>query len=203
MSNNKLNTTLQSLDAEIEQFAQTNFQLEIEKLLMEEIPKINNGEYFDAYDLQSIKKEEILDPKRNLTNIEQRLWKAAKNLSLSFNVPSSIFSPLIILTILSLSKGCLHESKALTNILFSYKAYRSSFEKAPSKLGALGGRPVHPRKTEALGLARQRWQQLPRASIASVAAYVKSQLDAKYTDGPKIPSIKKWLTEEVSPRPTK
>lgn len=203
MSKNMPNKTLQSLDAEMEQYAQSNFELEIERFLMEEIPKINNGEYFDASDLQSVKKEEILDPERKLTDVEIRLWKAAQDLSLSFNAPQSIFAPLIILTILSLSKGGAHESKALTNVLFSYIAYRSSFERAPSKLGALGGRPVHPRKTEALGLARQRWQQLPRASIASVASYVKSQLDTKYTDGPKLPSIKKWLTEGVGLRPTK
>lgn len=61
--------------------------------------------------------------------------------------------------------------------------------------GKLGGRPEHPRKAEALKIARERWEKIPYATITSVATYIKSKLEEKYTDAPKLPSIKAWLNK--------
>ena len=190
------NKALSSMDKEIEALAQSNFELDLENLFNEVMPKVLNGDYSDSEDLKTIIIEDALDPIKEKTAIEIRLLDTSDLLCNEFGLPTSIFSPIILIALVSMIKGNIHESKALTNVLFAHIAYRSSFEKAPSKLGALGGRPVHPRKEETLGLARQRWKQLPRASVSSVATYVKSQLDDKYTDAPKLPSIKSWLKGE-------
>lgn len=73
--------------------------------------------------------------------------------------------------------------------------YSNEIKNIPSLLGSKGGRPEHPRKEEALKIARERWEKIPYASISSVASYVKSKLEEKYTDAPKLPSIKSWLNK--------
>lgn len=190
------NEALSSMDKEIEALAQSNFELDLDSFFKEEMPKVISGDYYDSEELKTISIESILDPEKKKTVIEERLRDAADLLCGEFGLPESIFSPLAMLIMISITNGKVQESKALTNVLFAHIAYRSSFDKAPSKIGALGGRPSHPRKEETLGLARQRWKQLPRASVSSVATYVKSQLDDKYTDAPKLPSIKSWLKGE-------
>ncbi|ATF52660.1 hypothetical protein [Morganella morganii] len=68
-------------------------------------------------------------------------------------------------------------------------------EDVPKEIGKMGGRPEHPRKEEALKTAMERWSKIPYASLSSVATYVKSKLEEKYTDAPKLPSIKSWLNK--------
>jgi hypothetical protein len=67
-------------------------------------------------------------------------------------------------------------------------------EDVPKDAGRMGGRPEHPRKEEALKIARQKWEQMEYASINVVATTVKHILEKKYTDSPSLPAIKKWLT---------
>ncbi|MCB5320077.1 MULTISPECIES: hypothetical protein [Yersinia] len=59
--------------------------------------------------------------------------------------------------------------------------------------GKLGGRPEHPRKSEAIKIARQKWNVMEYASLNIVATAVKHHLDNKYKDSPSLPAIKKWL----------
>lgn len=182
------------LDDKVEKLS-SEFHIDIERFLLEMMPEVDRGDYYDSNDLQSVILEDVLNNDRERTEIEKRLWDAALSLCKEFMVPEVICAPLVMMTILSLSKGNINEGKALISVLFSYSAYRSSFESAPSKLGAMGGRPSHPRKQEAMGLARKRWEQIPYANLNSVATFVKSKLEAKYTDAPKLPSIKSWLKE--------
>ncbi|MBL7638000.1 hypothetical protein [Atlantibacter hermannii] len=191
---------LLTLDATIEQSAQSDCKTKLEEYLAAEVPRLWKKEYFDSPELRDLTPEALLSTNRNLTEIETQLWLLADTLSDRVRAPKKIFSPFIMLTLLAISKGHDNEGAALTNFLFSHLAYRSSFESAPSKLGALGGRPSHHRKEETLGLARQRWKHMPRATLNSVATYVKAQLDAKYNDAPKLPSIKLWLKNEATNR---
>lgn len=59
--------------------------------------------------------------------------------------------------------------------------------------GKLGGRPEHPRKVEAMKIARQKWDVMEYASLNIVATAVKHHLDNKFKDSPSLPAIKKWL----------
>lgn len=194
MSKDSENEILAVIDRRIGTF-RSKLHLNFEEFLLEMMPEVESGEFHDAKELQSIVIEDVLNPCRERTSIEELLWIAAIGLCDDFMVPEETCAPLIVMIILSLSKGNVNECKAMTDVLMSYSAYRTSFEKAPSRIGAMGGRPVHPRKQEAMGLARIRWEQIPYAKLNSVASYVKSKLEEKYTDAPKLPSIKSWLKE--------
>lgn len=153
----------------------------------------NSGLYSDTADLALIKVDEILDPQRDKTDIEQKLIDAANDLTGYYGVSKDVYGPLIIILILSLLHERTHESTAIFNVLLSAAVHTHTLENGASKLGSLGGRPEHVRKKEAIELAKKRWEMTPQASISNVATYVKSKLESKYTDAPKLPSIKAWI----------
>ena len=70
-------------------------------------------------------------------------------------------------------------------------AYR--IDDVPRDSGRKGGRPEHPRKAEAIQIAKIKWEQMEYASVNVVATTVKHQLEKKYTDAPSVAAIKKWL----------
>lgn len=91
-------------------------------------------------------------------------------------------------------KGDKTKVKPFIATLF-YPAIATAYRLAnrPKEFGRMGGRPEHPRKKEALDIARQKWQQMEYASVSVVASTVKHHLEKKYTDAPSIAAIKKWL----------
>lgn len=182
-----------SLASELEQKALSEMHDFIEGLIIDSIKDAHSGEYFDTEDLLKINMEEILDETREKTEIEMNVIDNARDLAGVFNVPEKSFTPVIISFICALLHGRKNEARALYNAIISTAMYVSTLENGPEKLGSLGGRPEHKRKGETLELAMHRWEQLPKASMNSVANYVKEKLDEKYLDAPKLPTIKSWI----------
>lgn len=191
------NSPLISLASDLEQKALSKMQDFIETLITDSFEDANSGEYFDTEDLLKIKVEEILDETKEKTEIEMNVLDNAKGLAGFFGVPEKSFTPVIVLFICALLHGKRNEAKALYNAIISTSMHVSTLESGPEKLGSLGGRPEHKRKGETLELATQRWEQLPKASMNSVANYVKEKLDEKYLDAPKLPTIKSWIKAVV------
>lgn len=122
-----------------------------------------------------------------------RVIDMAKKLCNGLGVSDRAFLDVMIMSIIHLIKGERLQAQALIKATMSHMVGVLLLSDAPREIGRSGGRPEHKRKAEAIEMAQKRWEQMPRASLSSVATYVKSKLESKYTDTPKLPSIKAWL----------
>lgn len=105
--------------------------------------------------------------------------------------------------IVSLASQSDFQSAQSAYMFFSFTSSSiASLIDAPARLGANGGRPSNRHKMEALEFAKTKWGQIPGTSISAVSTLVKTHLESKYTDAPRTPTIKKWLTD-AKIKPTK
>lgn len=197
---NKKDNSLISIARKLESKVLESKEGFVDKLISESLIDSQLA-YYDTDDLLAINLDEILDPNKKKSDIELKMILAAKDLSNELNVTETVYTPIVIMLLISLVHGRTNETRALFSVLMSAAAHIMTLQSGAEKLGALGGRPEHVRKGEALDMARKRWEQIPYASVNHVATYVKSKLESKYTDAPKLPSIKAWLKKaDLNPR---
>lgn len=105
----------------------------------------------------------------------------------------SLYGITAFCTIFFIAKKDLAKASQFMNLLMLplMTAYR--IDDVPRDSGRKGGRPKHPRKAEAIQIAKIKWEQMEYASVNVVATTVKHQLEKKYTDAPSVAAIKKWL----------
>ncbi|CAI2472327.1 hypothetical protein [Serratia proteamaculans] len=151
-----------------------------------------DAEYYQCIDLELfLKKSLSAHPEPRVV----RVIDLAKKLCNGLGVSDRAFLDVMIMSIIHLIKGDKLQAQALIKATLSHMVGVLMLSEAAREIGKSGGRPEHKRKTEAIELAKKRWEQMPRASLSSVATYVKSKLESKYTDAPKLPSIKAWLNK--------
>ncbi|MFJ3458816.1 hypothetical protein ACIPMZ_17910 [Scandinavium goeteborgense] len=95
-------------------------------------------------------------------------------------------------------------SKAASFVIVCFQSITAMMRirDVPKNAGKLGGRPEHPHKTEAIELAKHKWNSMEYASLNIVATAVKHQLQEKYRSAPSLPAIKKWIAD-AKIRPSK
>lgn len=167
----------------------------IEQLINESFKDAQSGNYFDTADLLKINVNDLLNPEKEKSDIEMKAISCGKDLAIAFNVPEKSFYPIMLMFIFSLINGRKYESRAIFNAILTTSIQVMTLEKGPERIGALGGRPEHERKDEAIFLAKQLWEKNPKASKNSMANLVKAKMDEKHTDAPKLPTIKAWIKD--------
>lgn len=115
----------------------------------------------------------------------------------SFSLNPYVFKPLVYQILFCLYDRRLEFAKKLcrsiSHMMMISEVNYSNADNTAKRLGARGGRRVHPRKSIALDFAKDIWSKNPTLSLENVSYETFQYVASKFNDAPSRKTIQDWL----------